>query len=79
MALSYPPEVFTASGVASTTYNGCRDLIWFMNGNGTQASSVVWRCIDCFDGTTREQPAGGDMTNLSGAAGDAAHAGRERL
>ncbi len=67
MPITYPPEFYKQSSAPANTYDAMRDIIWFMNGNGTsQTSSVIWTCIDCFDGVTREQPTNGDMLNLTG-------------
>lgn len=67
MAITYPPDWYQQGFTPTNTYDGVRDIIWYMNGNGqSQSNTVTWTCVDCYDGSTREQPAGGDMLNLTG-------------
>lgn len=68
MPLTYPPLQYTQSSAPPNVLDGMRDIVWFLNGsNPTKASAIVYKCIDCYDGVTREQPTDGDMDNLSGS------------
>ena len=66
MAVSFPPSWYRQASAHGSTYAAMRDLIWYINGSHpTESNAITWACIDCYDGTTREQPSGGDMGNLS--------------
>ena len=67
MALSAQPNYFALDSVApGSTYDALRELWWWINGtHPTTANGIVWECIEVWDGTLREAPSGGKMTNLS--------------
>ncbi len=68
MALTYPPAHYEQAVALGSTYDAIRDVWWVINGSHPVAvnSSTPWECIEVWDGTTREVPIGGVMSNLSG-------------
>lgn len=67
MPYTYPPPGFETTSSPSSTYVGMEEFAQFLNGtHASQTNAVPWACIDCYDGTTREQPTDGSFDNLSG-------------
>ncbi len=66
MTLSANPNHYEQPTALGSTRLAIRDIWWYINGSHPAVSnSIPWECIDCWDGTTREQPASGDMNNLT--------------
>lgn len=66
MPYTSPPAYFETTVSPASTHAATKEWVTFLNGqHASQSNAIPWACIDCFDGTTREQPAGGDMSNLS--------------
>ena len=69
MSVSNQPTYFALDSVApASTYDAIRECWWWMNGTHTSVpNSITFACIEVYDGTTREAPADGLLSNLSGA------------
>jgi hypothetical protein len=66
MPYTYPPPYFETTGTPANSHDGLKEFATFLNGvHATQANTVPWACIDCYDGVTREQPADGSFANLT--------------
>ncbi len=66
MAYTTPTPYWESTGLPSDTYTAAKELSLFINGrHPTQTNAAPWQIIDCYDGTTREQPADGDSDNLT--------------
>lgn len=64
MAYTTPTPYWESS--PASTFAGCKEFAVFLNGrHATQGNGAPWRILDCYDGTTREQPTNGDSANLS--------------
>lgn len=65
--MSYSPaQYFETSSAPADSHAGMKEFATFLNGtHPTQPNIAGWECIDCFDGTTREQPSGGNLNALS--------------
>lgn len=67
MALSATPNHYEQATAPASTYDAMRDVWWWNNGtHPTVPNSIAYLCVDCWDGTTREQPTDGLLSNLSG-------------
>ena len=68
MAYVTPTPYFETSAVAASSHAGLKEFATFLNGtHATQTNLAAWQCIDCYDGTTREQPTSGSFDNLTAA------------
>lgn len=67
MAVSNKPTHFELTAVAPTsTYNAFRELWWFNNGSHpTQGNDIKLTCIEVWDGSKREVPFEGRLSNLT--------------
>lgn len=66
MAYTYPPTYYESTSAPANSRAGLKDFVLFANGtHPTQTNAIKWACIDCYDGTTREQPASGSLSNLT--------------
>lgn len=66
MAYTTPTPYFESVGNPASSHDGLKEFSVWLNGrHATQSNAAPWQIIDCYDGTTREQPAGGDSANLS--------------
>jgi len=67
MALSVQPVYYEQAVALGSTYDGIRDAFWWINGSHLSTTNAIpWECIECWDGTTRLVPTGGDMGALPG-------------
>lgn len=65
MALSDVPTHFEFASAPASTYDALRELWWFISGaHPTATNAIAWKCIEVWDGTAREAPTGGAMSNL---------------
>ncbi len=68
MSYTVPTPCFESDGIPASSYAGFKEFIVWLNGRHlVRANAVPWAIIDCYDGTTREQPLNGDSANLSAA------------
>lgn len=66
MSLSQVPTYFELTVAPASTYDAFRELWWWINGSHpTTANTIAWECVEVWDGTLREVPAGGNMASLS--------------
>lgn len=66
MPYTTPTPYWETTGTPASTYLAAKELATFINGrHPTQTNAVPWAIVDCYDGTTREQPTDGDSDNLS--------------
>ena len=64
MPYTYPPQQYEDL-TGGLQYRAFREFGWFINGtHPSQANTVPWLCVDCYDNVTRVQPTGGLMSNL---------------
>lgn len=66
MPYTYPPQWYEDPvPEGSSLIEPMRSWLWFLNGtHSSQASTVPWACVECWDGSTREVPPSGSMANL---------------
>ena len=65
MPYTYPPQSYE-DATGGLQYAALRSFCWWINGtHPTDANTVPWECIDCFDNVTREQPTDGLLSNLA--------------
>ncbi len=66
MAYTTPTPYWETSASPPDSHTAAKEFATFLNGrHATQPNGAVWKIIDCYDGTTREQPTNGDSANLS--------------
>ncbi len=67
MTLSSTSTHYEHAVALGSTYDAMRDVWWWINGSHPLVpNGIAWECVECWDGTLREVPVGGDMSNLSG-------------
>lgn len=66
MPLTAPKIFFSVSTIANTV-DAMREIVWWTaDEHPTISDGGAWTVIDCYDGTTRTQPAGGTFGELPG-------------
>ena len=65
MPYTYPPQSYEDS-TGGLQYAALRKFCWWINGtHPSDANTVPWQCIDCYDNVTRDQPTDGLLSNLA--------------
>ena len=66
MAYTTPTPYWETASPPANSRDGAKEFATFLNGrHATQTNGAPWRILDCYDGTTREQPLNGDSANLT--------------
>ena len=66
MAYTTPTPYWETSSPPGSSHIGAKEFAVWLNGtHAVHTNAAPWAIIDCYDGVTREQPAGGDSNNLS--------------
>ncbi len=67
MTVANQPTYFALDSVApASTYDAIRELWWWMNGSHpTTPNAITFACVEVYDGTSRQAPSGGLLSDLS--------------